>query len=272
MTPHSVNDNTWYLGTSLINGRLCHRWSDGTVLPTLSGSADDGDDGDGDAGDDDGDDGADDDDDGEDGDDEDGDEDDERKPSAKSANKAHRDAAKYRTRLRDERTAHTATKEERDALKAKVEKYEKDGVTDETTKAKLTEQETELKELRAFKESVLAEKAEQSQTSQVKEHLDDIKDGNDPDYVILKLKKAGLYKVDQDGDIEDLEPNVKKLFKIGALKKVTSGDDDNDGNDTGRAGASRSGRPVNSGQRRKKDGYDKAKLAKKYPALRDRVS
>jgi hypothetical protein len=278
MTPHSVNDNSFYLGTILTNGRLCHRWSDGTVLPILSGSdgEDDGS-GDDDGGDDDDgaddDDGDDDDDEGGDGDEDDDDDDSKRKPSAKSVNKAHRDAAKYRTRLRDERTAHTATKEKLTAAEAKVAKYEKDGVTDEATKTKIAEMETELSELRKFKEQREEADAEQSRFRQVEEELDELKlTGLDPDYVITKLRKSGMLTIDDDGEIEDLNANLKKLLKSGVIKKVTSGDDDNDGNDTGRAGASRSGRSVNSGQRRKKDGYDKAKLAKKYPALRDRVS
>jgi len=106
----------------VIAGRLHWRWSDGTTLPVLSGSADDvnddqSDDPDDDAADDSGDDLTDDTD----------DDDDEEQPSEKSANKAHRDAARYRVRARErtkERDAAIARAEraeaERDALRGEI--------------------------------------------------------------------------------------------------------------------------------------------------------
>ncbi len=86
----------------LVSGRLHWRWPDGSTLPVLSGSGDDDDTSDDDA------------DDVEGGDE---DDDDEEQPSEKSANKAHRDAARYRVRAR-ERT------EERDAAIARAERAE----------------------------------------------------------------------------------------------------------------------------------------------------
>lgn len=97
----------------VIAGRLHWRWSDGRMLPVLSGSADDDADADGDPPDDL--DNATDDD------------TDEEQPSEKSANKAHRDAARYRVQRNELRVTVTELTEraeraeaERDALRCEI--------------------------------------------------------------------------------------------------------------------------------------------------------
>lgn len=100
----------------VIAGRMHWRWPDGRTLPVLSGSADDDDDND-----------ADDADDTANTDDNDDDTDEEVQPSEKSANKAHRDAARYRVQRNELRVTVTELTEraeraeaERDALRGEI--------------------------------------------------------------------------------------------------------------------------------------------------------
>jgi hypothetical protein len=285
---HSGNDITEpiYMGTGLVNGVLCHRWLDGTILPLLSGGDgegdgdDGGDDGDGDDGSDDGedgdgdgddsgtDDGADDDD------DEDGEEDDAAldkindpdklrtmlKGARNTAQKASRQAAKYRTMRnkargeRDsERTAHEATKTELNDLKAK-------GTTDDTSKATIAQLTKERDDLKAEAAKLNAAQAEAAAERTVAEEMSDLGIEGDPEYAILKLRKANLWNVDEDGDIEDLTVNLKKLVRKGVLtKKSTSGGNGANGVKSGRTNTAKGRKP--------NDKVDRNVLAKKYTAL-----
>ena len=106
-----------YLGASLEDGVLCHRWLDGTVLPVLSGGAGDDDD----DSDDSDDEGSDDDDDDE-GDGNEGDDDESTLTHKQMANlrRSSRQAARFRIAAKNERAAHVETTTERDDLKREL--------------------------------------------------------------------------------------------------------------------------------------------------------
>jgi hypothetical protein len=261
-----------YIGTGLVNGIFCHRWLDGTSSPVFRGGATDGNsdgDGGGDGDKSDGDESDDEDDDDED-DDSGKSKDDEKKPD----NRLSRENAKYRIRAKERTAQRDAAIAERDEARAELEKLKKDGVTDEATKKRLQELEDEVKTLRAERAKAQAERMEADLERSVAEALEDLDIDCEADVALSRLRKNGV-QPDDEGEIEDLDKHLKRLLKKGVFKKiVASGDEDEDEDDGDKAssgaGATRSGRPVTSrnGKPKKGAAYDKAALAKKYPALR----
>lgn len=281
MTPHSANELNAnpYLGTTLINGVLCHRWFDGTVLQIFAGGAGDADDsGGGDDGDADGDDSDDDtdgDDDDEDDDpknkkkkdDEDDDDDDGEKGKTASERRAYRQAASRRIALRTEKEAHATTKTELSAANAKVAKYEKDGAGDPELKAAKEKAEKERDEARAEIVTMKAEAANIALNGEIEEIVKEMNITQSVKMVKGLLQVEGKLKFDDDGELEeDLTRSIKKFIKNGELtvkKKNASGDEEED--ESGAPSRS-SGSPMRrgGGVRTKPS---EAQLAKKYPAL-----
>ena len=288
MMPHSANDNdNVYMGIAFCNGVLCHRWLDGTTLPVLTGGDGDGDDGgdgdgDGDSDGDDGDDSDDSDDDGDGSDSDDDDDDDDEgddddadidkitdvnkaksmlKKARATARRAAHEAGKYRTQrnkarqerdatataLAAEKAAHTKTKEAKggdEALKAEVAQLRQENDNLKSQAKKLTEQQQ-------------AAKAE----AEVGDVLKALSIDCDADVAVARLRKNGV-EPDETGEYDDLEATIKRLTRKGVFKKSTSGGDGG----TGSSGV-RTGRTNGQGKKPDKSKYDRAALAKKYPAL-----
>lgn len=276
MKTHSENDiQAQYIGTALVNGRLCHRWLDGTTLPVLFGASDDGGDGDGSDGDGDDDSGDGDDDDEGDGSDEgdEGEDEDDDDKSSKSSRRIHRlsrENAKYRTQrnkfktdLESERTAHAATKQELADLK-------KSGVSDDTVKAQIATLTKERDEAQTELKALKAESQQRSQEAEVQSLLDELNIDCEADVAISRLRKNGVTP-DDDGEFEDLEAQLKKLLKKGVFRKKASDDGDdaerNGSTSGGSSGASRSGRSTGNAGKRRDGKVDQTKLRQKYPAL-----
>lgn len=253
-----------------VNGRSgwCNVWSDGTVLPILSGhddGDDGGDDGSGDDGNDDGDGDEDDDDDDEDDDDKD------LSDAAKARIKELSDeAAKHRVNRNKARTERDEARTELATVKAELAKLKKDGAGDETGKARITELEETVKTLTKERDDLLGDKQERDVERQVAAVIKDLKVDEDADYVVFQLRKRKMLKVDDDGEVEDLKSNVRSLVKDGTFAKLAAGGgegDGSDGNGEGTSGARRT-RSKSSKQKPNSQGLDRASLEKKYPALR----
>lgn len=287
MTPHSANELTTnpYLGTTLINGVLCHRWFDGTVIQILAGGAGDDDgDGDGDGADDDADGDDDGDKDGDDGDDDDDDktkgkkksgkkidddDDDDDKGKTPSERRAWRQAADRRIKLR---TAN-ATIGERDteivALKAEVADLKKNGAGDDKLKGSLAKAEKERDDALAEVKTMKATIADTAVTAEIEEIVKELNITQSVKMVKGLLQVEGKLKIGDDGEVEeDLTRSIKRFIKNGELnvkKKSASGDEDEDEDESGAPSRS-SGSPMRRGGGVRTVPTEK-QLAKKYPAL-----
>lgn len=286
MMPHSANDsdNSNYLGVSLLNGCLVHRWLDGTVIPVLTGGDgdDDGGDGDGDDGGDDSDDDsgdADDDDtgDGDDDDDDESDEDDDAdidkitepkqlqgmlKKARSTARRAAHEAGKYRTQRNKARQERDANATALEAEKAAHNKTKEAKGGDESLKAENTQLKAQVAELQGKVKEHTEEAQAAAAERQVGDVLAELNIDCDADVAVARLRKNGI-KPDESGEFDDLEATIKRLTRKGVFKKKsTSGGDGG----TGSSGV-RTGRTNGTGKKADKSKYDRAALAKKYPAL-----
>lgn len=207
----------------LVGGRLHWRFPDGSTLPILSGS-----------------DGTDDDDDDQDDDDneppagpddstdDDTEEDDEEEqPSEKSANRAHRDAAKYRVQRNELRVSLAEMTERAEQAEA-----ERDAI------------QGELAFERAAGDTFIDTSA------------------------AWKLANRAFIKLADDGSVEGMDEAIADLIERQPFL-VRPDDEPDKKREPNPFTASRSGRPVGNA-RPPKPGYDRASLAKKYPALRNR--
>jgi len=279
-TQSAIDAASIYMGTVLVNGVLCHRWLDGTLLPLLAGGAGDddgGDDGDGDddgAGDD-GDDEGDGDDDAKnkkksakDDDDDDDDDDDLSKHKSASVRRAYRQATERRIALRDERTAHAATKERETALIAEVADLKKNGAGDEKLKASVLKAEKERDDALAEVAKMKTEKAETAINSEIEDVIKELDVTQSLKMVKGLLREDGLLTFDENGELEkDLTRSIKKFVKNGELtvKKKNVSDDEDEGDESG-APARSSGSPMRRNGSVRTPGNE-AQLKKKYPAL-----
>lgn len=247
-----------------------HSWSDGTVLPVLTGRDEDdnsGDD-DNDSGDDD--DNTDDEDD--DDSDDDSDDDDGDKPKGKESKRVKElsdENAKWRNKHKARLQERDAAITRAEAAEAKVAKLEKDGGGDETLKARVTELETEVKTLRGERDELQGKVQKAAVQSQVAEAMEKLGIADDVKYVMYVLNDNNQLKVDDDGDIEDLIPVLKKHLKSKTFDKVSSGDEADDSSADGDgSGAPRRTRSKSSKRKVSSQGLDRATLEAKYPALR----
>lgn len=258
-----------YTGCLWRDGRWCHTWSDGTALPVLSGrdEGDEDEDDDADSG------GADD----GDGDEDDDDEDDKgvKNPRIK---KLSDENAKYRNQRNNVRKERDDARTEATTLKAKISDLEtqlKDGGSDEKLKSRVTELEGQVKsigderdDLKGKLDKANGEIAKVNVNSQIEDVAKRLKVKEPVKIVRYLLEDAKLLTVDEDGDVEDLERNIKKLLKSKELNVLSEDDEDDDDDDESASGGSRSsGRPMNR-PKKKGDGLDRTTLEKKFPALR----
>lgn len=271
---HSVNDK--YMGTVLRNGILGHLWFDGTWMPVLSGSAEDGDAG-GDEGE--GDDGgeSDDDDDddtakgkkkakGKDDDDED-DKEDWENASPASIKRAFRQATDRRIKIKALNDTVTAKDAELATANAKIADLEKNGTGDPKLKEQLSERDKTIDKLTKENADLKTSVAEGSINKQLEEAIAEFKLTDTVKRVRGILQADDSLEVD-DGEIVNLSRSIKRLIKSGELraKKVSSGDE-NTGDESG---ASRSsGSPMRRGNSVRTVSNEEA-LKKKYPALSGR--
>lgn len=217
------NDASPYLGTSLEDGVLCHRWFDGTSLPVLAGGAGDDD------GDDDDDGGEDDDDDGSDVDDE-SNKDGKKKASQPSTNRAHRQAARFRIEAKTERERADTAEGRADAAEERADAL--------------------LVEL-AFTRAAGDRFADSD--------------------AAWKLINRKLIKIDDDGEVSGVDEAIDALIESHPF--IERADDDetpSKKNDDNPFRSLTSGSPMRGKRRPTSDQPSAAKLAAKYPALRNR--
>jgi len=282
-TQSAIDAASIYMGTVLVNGVLCHQWLDGTLLPLLAGGAGDDDGGDNDDDDGDGDGDKDDSDDSDDGDgdddakgkkksakddDDDDDDDDLSKHKSASVRRAYRQATERRIALRDERTAHAATKERETALIAEVADLKKNGAGDEKLKASVLKAEKERDDALAEVAKMKTEKAETAINSEIEDVIKELNVTQSLKMVKGLLREDGLLTFDENGELEkDLTRSIKKFVKNGELtvKKKNVSDDEDEGDESG-APARSSGSPMRRNGSVRTPGNE-AQLKKKYPAL-----
>lgn len=210
-----------------LDGRPSWLYLDGTILPIFAGAAgesdadDTADDAEDEASDDDDD--SNDDEGDEDGDDEDDGQD---RPSEKSVNRAHRDAARYRTQRNEARS----------------------DLADMTARAEHAEAERD-----AARGELAFERA--------------ARDTFVDTAAAWKLADRKLIRLADDGTVEGMDEAVADLIERQPL--LVRADDEPGKKSEPNPFAGRSGRPAGK-KARPGPGYDKAVLAKKYPALRDR--
>ena len=228
----------------IIRGNITYiQYSDGREFPIICGGAVD------DESEDEGDDGADEEDDNE---SEDSDDEDEKQPEAdpkdKRIQELSRESGKYRRRLRDERTAHEATK-------AELEKVKKDGTSDEklkTENGRLTE---EVEKLKAQNNTLLI-------TQEIHKHVGEL--SLDPKRVKAVIRLIDLDDIDVDEDgvsgVREALEQIAQDYPEWVVKPSGNDDKDDDGGSQPRGQSSR--KPV-----KKKGGLDRNELLKAYPAL-----
>jgi hypothetical protein len=179
-------------------------------------------------------------------------EDDEEQPAAEKKDpriqELSRESAKYRRRLREERTAHEATKAELDKLK-------KDGTSDEKLKSENTRLSDELEKLKAQNSTLQI-------TQEIHKYVGEL--NLDPKRVKAIIRVIDLDDVDVDDDgvsgVREALEQVAQDFPEWVVKP--SGQDDNDdGGSQSRGQSSRKPAP------KKRGGTDREALLKAYPAL-----
>lgn len=245
----------------------CHVWSDGTILPVLRGF-----DGGEDGGEDD-DTGTDDteDDGGEDDDDEDIDAKEKDPGKLRSRIKELCDEnASWRTKLKGVRAERDTAQSELADAKTKIKDLEDGkGGGDDALKARISELETANAQLTKDNDTLKGEASKGKVEKQVSAVATKLNIEDDMDYIMYVLERNEMLSVDEDGDIEDLNINLKRLLKKGKLS-VASGDDGDDSEDDEGAtsGASRSTGKSFNGRKKSSATTDRAKLLDKYPALR----
>lgn len=278
MVQRTDPDDAVYLGVVpvAISGTVvrCHVWDDGTELPVLVGF-----DGDDDSGDDDGDEGDDEGDEDENDEDDDDDEDDPDKIKDPKRRRAAKQAASYRIQRNKARQERDELKTKLTEASDKIKQLEKDGAGDDALKTKISDLEKERDELKAEVDRLSKANRAVSIERQVRDTVKDEKLNlkEDTDYVLWLLDKQGMLDVDEDGEVEDLAKNLKKLVKSGKLHVVDDDDEDDDeadeeGDGKDKAGTSgtakKSGRRDAGRRRTSKEDHSRAALEKKYPALR----
>jgi hypothetical protein len=194
---------------------------------------------------------------------------------------AAKQAAKYRVR------ANERTKERDEAVKratdldAKVKDLEqklKDGSSDSELKGRVTTLEAEVTRLTGERDA-LQKKVEDSQgklqkvavSRQVADAVTELKIEESADFVMFLLDTSGQLSVDDEGDVEDLSRNLKKLIKAGKLKVVSDDGEGSSGGGGGNASGSSSSSKGHNGPKGS-GGLDRAALEAKFPALRGRAS
>ena len=236
-----------YLGTSLEDGVLCHRWLDGTSLPVLAGGAGDDDD---DTNDDD-DSGDDDDDDDDDGDDESDDADDKSKGKKKKAKDDDDDNESTLTNKQRANLHRSARQAARHRIEAKTERARADTAEERATEA----------EERA--DALLVELAFTRAAG------DRFADAD----AAWKLINKKLITVDDDGEVSGVDEAIDALIESHPFI-VTADDDDKPSkkkkDDDNPFQSLASGSQMRGKKRPVTATTSEASLAKKYPALRNR--
>jgi hypothetical protein len=242
--------------------RRCYVWSDGVILPAIFGGDGEGDEGDeGEEGD-------------EEGEDEDEDEDDEDEDDPDSIKnpklrKASKEAARYRRQRNESREKLKKAEESSKDKDTKIKDLEKqiaDGAGDEDLKKRVGELEEELK---GTNEELEKERASNRSTKvgrQVAAACEELRVKEDPEIVEVLLQRNDMLEVDDDGEVDDLERNIKRLIKKGKLTELSEDDEEED-DERRETSGSRSGRSFKP-KKTKKGNLDKAALEAKFPALR----
>lgn len=259
-----------HLGVRWIDGAWSNVWSDGVVLPILSGGAPEDDDDTGNEDENDDDENEDEDDDDDDEGEDDKDKGKKKKLSESERQRLSREAAKYRTQRNTAREARDEARAKITTLEAKVSDLQKKvdaGGSDDSLKERVAELEKTLSEREAELDKERKTNRSTSIDRQVSSAVSDLKIKEDADMVRYLLEKNEMLEVDDEsGDIEDLEKSLKRLIKRGKLTVVSDEDDDDDDDEDDKP--SSSGRSRSKSRDKSKNGLDRESLTKKFPALR----
>lgn len=191
-------------------------------------------------------------------------------PKVKSKIKELSDeAAKHRVSRNKARTERDEARTKLAEVTKELEDLKKSGGTDETLKTRNTELETEVAKLKKDLDDANKSIRSSGVERQVSKAVEDLKIDATPKYVIWLLGEEDMLDVDEDGDVEDLQRNLKKLIKSKSLKIVSDDDgDDSDDDDDATSGARQSSSKSFNSKRKGNAALDRKTLEEKYPALR----